>query len=43
MTGPEMIAMRECVDLGDRLLKRANSAIQMAVCAAVDEHLREAA
>ena len=43
MTGPEMIAMRECVDLGDKLLKRANSAILMAVCAAVDEHLREAA
>ena len=43
MTGPEMIAMREVVDLGDKLLKRANSAILMAVCAAVDEHLREAA
>ena len=43
LSGPQMIAMRECVDLGDRLLKRANSAILMAVCAAVDEHLRESA
>jgi hypothetical protein len=43
LSGPEMIAMRECVDLGDKLLKRANSSIFMAVCAAVDEHLRAAA
>ena len=43
LSGPEMIAMRECVDLGDKILKRANSAIRMAVCAAVDEHLRGAA
>ena len=43
MTGPEMIAMRDCVDIGDRLLKRTNSAILMAICAAVDEHLRESA
>lgn len=43
MTGPEMIAMRECVDLGDILLKRANSAIVLGVMAAVDEFMREAA
>lgn len=43
LSGPEMLAVRECVTLGDVLLKRANSAIVMAVCAAVDEHLREAA
>jgi len=43
MTGPEMMALRECVTLGDALMKRANSAILMAVMAAVDEHLRAAA
>lgn len=39
-SGPEMLAVRECVTVGDQLLKRANSAILMAICAAVDEHLR---
>lgn len=40
LSGPEMIAIRECVTVGDQMLKRANSAILMAVCAAVDEYLR---
>ncbi len=43
LSGPEILAVRECVTLGDILLKRANSAIVMAVRAAANEYLREAA
>ena len=43
LSGPEMLTLRETVTLGDNLIKRANSAILMAVMAAVDEHLRRAA
>ncbi len=43
LSGPEMLALREVVTLGDSLLKRANSAVVLAVMAAVDAFMREAA
>lgn len=43
LSGPEMLALRSTVTLGDTLMNRANSAIVMAVMAAVHEHMSEAA
>lgn len=43
LSGPEMLSLRSTVTLGDTLMKRGNSAIVMAVMAAVHEHMSEAA